>query len=77
MSDGRNVETDPLAEIVRRCHTGQHSAQRELHDACQQDLFGLMMLVVGGREAADMTQPVFLQAFCKIGQFQGQSKFQN
>ncbi len=67
---------DPLAEIVRQCQAGQRSAQQQLYEACHQDVYGLMMRMVGREDAADVSQQVFMQVFRKMGQFQGQSKFQ-
>ena len=66
---------DPLAETVKRCQSGQSSAQHDLYEACQHDIFGLMVRMVGRQDAADVSQQVFMQAFRKINQFQGQSKF--
>lgn len=76
MSAENNEIDDPLADIVRLCQSGGRSAQQELYEACHQDVYGLMVRMVGRQDAADLAQQVFMQAFRKIGQFQGQSKFQ-
>jgi RNA polymerase sigma-70 factor (ECF subfamily) len=75
MSADQDIQTDPLAEIVQRCQAGQRSAQHDLYEACHQDVYGLMMRMVGQQDAADVSQQVFMQVFRKIGQFQGQSNF--
>lgn len=76
MSAENNQNDDPLAEIVRQCQSGGRSAQQELYEACHQDVYGLMVRMVGRQDAADLAQQVFMQAFRKIDQFQGHSKFQ-
>ena len=76
MSAENNQNDDPLADIVRLCKSGGRSAQQELYEACHQDVYGLMVRMVGRQDAADLTQQVFMQTFRKIEQFQGQSKFQ-
>lgn len=75
MSAEYNQNDDPLADIVRQCQSGCRSAQKELYEACQQDVYGLMVRMAGRQDAADLTQQVFLHAFRKIEQFQGHSKF--
>lgn len=76
MSAENNQIDDPLADTVRLCQSGGRSAQQELYEACHQDVYGLMVRMVGRQDAADLTQQVFMQTFRKIEQFQGQSKFQ-
>ena len=75
MSAEQKSKSDPLADVVQRCKSGHRSAQQELYEACQQDVYGLMVRMVGRQDAADVTQQVFMQVFRKIDQFQGQSKF--
>jgi len=75
MSVEQTKTNDLLADIVRLCQEGSRSSQQELYEACHQDIYGLMVRMVGRQDAADLTQQVFLQAFRKIEQFQGQSKF--
>lgn len=76
MSVEQNENNDPLADVVRQCQSGCRSAQQQLYEACHQDVYGLMVRMIGRQDADDLTQQVFLQMFRKIEQFQGQSKFQ-
>ena len=76
MSAEKIQNDDPLASVVRLCQAGRRSAQQELYEACHQDVYGLMVRMVGKQDAADLTQQVFMQVFRKIEQFQGKSKFQ-
>ena len=75
MSAEQKSKSDPLADVVQLCKSGRRSAQQELYEACHQDVYGLMVRMVGRQDAADVTQQVFMQVFRKIDQFQGQSKF--
>ncbi len=75
MSVENETIDDPLADTVKRCRTGQSSAQQDLYEACHHDVFGLTVRMVGRLDAADVSQQVFMRAFQKINQFQGQSKF--
>ena len=63
------------AEIVAACQKGDPVAQHRLYEASNQNVYRLMVRMVGVQEAADVTQQVFLQAFRKIGQFSGRSQF--
>ncbi len=71
------VETskDQLAEVVKLCQAGDEVAQRQLYDACQRDVYRLVLRMVGKQYAPDISQQVFIQVFTKIDQFQFQSKF--
>ena len=75
MSAEHETIEDPFADTVKLCQAGDSSAQHDLYQACQHDVFGLMVRMVGRQDAADVSQQVFLQAFKKIDQFRGQSKF--
>lgn len=75
MGGEHSQNKDPLGDVVRRCQAGDRDAQRELYDLCQRDVYGLTVRMVGRQDAADVSQQVFLQAFRKIDQFRGQSKF--
>jgi RNA polymerase sigma-70 factor (ECF subfamily) len=75
MSAEQISKSDPLADVVQLCKSGRRDAQQELYEACHQDVYGLMVRMVGRQDAADVTQQVFMQVFRKIDQFQGQSKF--
>jgi RNA polymerase sigma-70 factor (ECF subfamily) len=65
-------ETDSKA--VEACQRGDHAAQRWLYDASHQNVYRLMVRMVGSQDAADVTQQVFLQVFRRIGQFSGQAQ---
>jgi len=72
----KNQNDDSLADVVQRCQTGQRSSLQALYEACHQDVYGLMVRMVGRQDAVDLTQQVFMQVFRKIEQFQGRSRFQ-
>ncbi len=63
------------AEIVEACKNGDPAAQRRLYDASHQNVYRLVVRMVGLQDAADVTQQVFLQTFRKIDQFSGRSQF--
>ncbi len=63
------------AEVVEACQKGDPVAQRRLYEVSHQNVYRLMVSMVGLQDAADVTQQVFLQTFRKIGQFSGQSQF--
>lgn len=63
------------AQLVRACQEGNRDAQRRLYELTHQNVYRLMVRMVGLQDAADVTQQAFLQAFRKIGQFSGRSKF--
>ncbi len=69
------ADTQETAEIVAACQQGDPAAQRRLYDASHQNVYRLVVRMVGVQDAADVTQQVFLQAFRKIGQFSGRSQF--
>jgi len=62
------------SEMVADCQRGDPSAQRRLYDASHQNVYRLVVRMVGVQDAVDVTQQVFLQVFRKIGQFSGQSQ---
>lgn len=66
---------DTVTEIVTAAQRGDRNAQRELYELSYQNIFRLMMRMVGFQDASDLTQQVFLQAFRKINQFSGRSQF--
>lgn len=69
---GMNVT---LEETAKACRHGDHAALRRLYDASHNDVYRLMVRMVGIQEASDLTQQVFLQAFRKIGQYSAQARF--
>ncbi len=62
-------------EVVAACQKGDPLAQRRLYEASHQNVYRLVVRMVGLQDAADVTQQVFLQTFRKIGQFSGRSQF--
>ena len=73
---GERAESDSVAKIVAACQQGDRDAQRRLYEACHQNIYRLMVRMVGEQAAADLTQQVFLQAFRRIGQFSGRARFE-
>lgn len=65
-----------LWDIVKACHNGDRAAHRQLYDSCHQSVFRLAVRMVGPEDAADVTQQVFLKAYCSMGQFNGRSRFE-
>jgi len=63
------------AEVVAACQQGEPVAQRRLYEASHQNVYRLVVRMVGVQSAADVTQQVFLQVFRKISQFSGRSQF--
>ncbi len=72
---GLGSEEEELAEVVEACKKGDPEAQLRLYEATFQNVYRLVVRMVGMQEADDVTQQVFLQAFRKIGQFSGRSRF--
>jgi RNA polymerase sigma-70 factor (ECF subfamily) len=64
------------AVVLAGCRSGERCAQQRLYELCHCQVYRLMVRMVGVQEAADVTQQVFLQVFCKIDQFAGHSKFE-
>lgn len=60
--------------VVAGCKDGDESSRRRLYEASHQNVYRLMVRMVGLADAADLTQQVFLQVFERIGQFSGRSK---
>jgi RNA polymerase sigma-70 factor (ECF subfamily) len=74
---GSQVWTDEheAAEVVEACQKGDPVAQRRLYEVSHENVYRLVVRMVGLQDAADVTQQVFLQTFRKIGQFSGLSQF--
>lgn len=62
------------AGVVEACKKGDSVAQRRLYEVSQQNVYRLIVRMVGVQDATDVTQQAFLQAFRKIGQFSGRSQ---
>ncbi|QEG35789.1 RNA polymerase sigma factor [Bythopirellula goksoeyrii] len=60
--------------VADACQQGDPIAQRRLYDVTHQNVYRLVVRMVGIQDAADVTQQVFLQAFRKISQFSGKSQ---
>lgn len=73
-ADGEIADGEVAAEIIAACQQGDPVAQRHLYDASHQNVYRLVVRMVGVQEATDVTQQVFLQVFRKIGQFSGRSQ---
>src|SRR5262245_17178175 len=66
---------DALADIIAGCQAGQRGAQRELYERYHRTVYRLAVRIVGDRDAADLTQEVFLRVFTRIDGFHGQAAF--
>lgn len=69
------ADMQEAVEVVKACQAGDPVAQRRLYEVSHQNVYRLMVRMVGVQDAADVTQQVFLQAFRKISQFSGRSQF--
>ena len=80
--DASNPVREPLlwadeqeeAKIVDACKKGDTVAQRRLYDVLHQNVYRLIVRMVGKEDAIDVTQQAFLQVFRKINQFAGRSQ---
>jgi RNA polymerase sigma-70 factor, ECF subfamily len=68
----RTVDADSL--VAAGCKSGDESSRRRLYEASHQNVYRLMVRMVGLADAADLTQQVFLHVFERIGQFSGRSR---
>jgi RNA polymerase sigma-70 factor (ECF subfamily) len=66
---------ESLSEVVDACQRGEDDAQRRLYEASHQNVYRLMVRMVGFQDAPDLTQQVFLRVFQKICQYSGRSQF--
>lgn len=73
--DARLEGQDATAELVEACRRGDPASERLLYEASHQNVYRLMVRMVGRRDASDLTQQVYLQVFRKLGQFRGGSQF--
>lgn len=67
--------SEDLAHLVKACQAGDSNAQRQLFDACHQQILRLVMRMVGRQDASDLVQQTFLQMYRTIHQFSGRSRF--
>lgn len=69
----RSEATD---ELVRACIAGDRDAMGRLYQRCGDQIYALMLRMVGHQDVDDLTQQVFLHAFGKLDQFQGEAKLE-
>ena len=65
---------ESISTTVEACRRGDRVAQRRLYEASKENVYRLMVRMVGVQDAADLTQQVFLQVFRRIDQFSGQAQ---
>lgn len=68
--------TDPQADIISACQSGERSAQQQLYELHHRRVYRLCVRLVGVQDASDVTQQVFLKVFRTIQQFSGSSRFE-
>jgi len=64
------------AGIIIRCQRGDRDAQQQLYEFYHRKVHQRMVRMVGGEQADDLTQRVFLQVFRTIGQFAGDARLE-
>jgi len=63
-------------QLVDDCLAGDRCAMQQLYEQCSENVYGLMVRMVGRQDADDLTQHVFLTMVRKLDQFNGQSKLE-
>lgn len=71
-----DVPSDDVDRLIAGCRAGDGDAQRALYERCLPIVHRLAVRMVGLQDAPDVTQQTFLQAFTRLDQFDGQSKFE-
>lgn len=71
-----NSNDDGPDQFIAGCRAGEPESQRRMYEACLPMVYRLAVRMVGLQDAADVTQQAFLQAFRKLDQFDGESKFE-
>lgn len=71
-----NSKDDTPDGFVAGCRIGDRDSQRRLYEACLPMVYRLAVRMVGTQDAADVAQQTFLQAFSRLDQFDGQSRFE-
>jgi RNA polymerase sigma-70 factor (ECF subfamily) len=74
MVEMTSIATD-LVEILVGCREGDRAAQHKLYERFHRRVYGLAARLVGHREAADLTQEIFLRVFTGLGSFRGSADF--
>ena len=64
-----------LGDILSGCRAGDSCAQRRLYDRYHRTVYRLAVRIVGGAEAPDVTQDVFLRVFSGLDGFRGAAEF--
>lgn len=72
---GRSLSTLTDEELVKRCQQNDHQAFRALVDRYKHRIHWLVRRMVGGPDAEDLTQDVFLRVYQAMPNFQGRSSF--
>lgn len=65
-----------LEQWVAAGQSGDTEALGRVYHQCSPRIYALVRRMAGREHADDLTQQVFLQAFRKLGQFNGRSKFE-
>lgn len=61
---------------VHAAAAGERRAMLEIYEATSERVYRLMVRMVGSQDAEDVTQQIFVKAFCKLVQFKGDAKFE-
>jgi RNA polymerase sigma-70 factor (ECF subfamily) len=69
-------EFDREAEALARCRAGDRDAYRILVEAHRKGIASVISrIVLNPQETEDLTQETFIQAYCKLSSFRGESGF--
>jgi RNA polymerase sigma-70 factor (ECF subfamily) len=74
MVEIKSMATD-LDEILAGSRDGDRVAQHRLYERFHRPVYGLAARLVGHREAADLTQEIFLRVFTGLSSFRGTADF--
>ena len=67
--------TSRLRDLIERAVKGESPAQKALYDEFVGKVHRLAVRMVGGSDAADVTQQTFVKMFRGLGSFQGSASF--
>ena len=76
MRNNRSGATAVDHAILAGCRARKRDAQQRLYELSCDQVYRIVVRVVGRQDAADVTQQVFLQVFRKIDQFADHSRFE-
>lgn len=65
-----------MESLVDAALAGDRDAMQRIYELCGDQVYALMVRIVGRQDAEDLTQHVFLQLFRKLDQFRGGSKLE-